>query len=422
MKFLKILAIFFFAVGIFNTCKNNKVDTTKTEALTDEAFQTKLQEQLILAEDGDTIEIPEGKYSFTKTLSLEGKKNITIKGAGIDKTILSFINQTEGAEGINITNCDGITIELFTVQDAKGDNIKLKDCNNVIIRNMNSTWTTGADSTNGSYGYYPVLCKNVLVENCEVSYCSDAGVYVGQSTNVIVRNCYAHHNVAGIEIENCINTDVYDNLAENNAGGILIFDLPKLFQANGRNARIFNNKCLNNNFKNFAKPGAIVGSIPSGTGMIIMATDSADVYNNIFQDNKTVGVSIVSYHITGKPVNDSAYGAYSYAISVHDNQFSRKAVLIPDLKNDLGKLLLATVKSPVDIVYDGASDKSVRGKNGSLPEDKRICIRNNGDIKFMNLNAWKAEGIVDLVKYYDMDITKFDCEIQGILGNNTPTK
>ncbi|MCB0512477.1 MAG: hypothetical protein KDC72_08000, partial [Bacteroidetes bacterium] len=72
MKFLKILAIFFFAVGIFNTCKNNKVDTTKTEALTDEAFQTKLQEQLILAEDGDTIEIPEGKYSFTKTLSLEG--------------------------------------------------------------------------------------------------------------------------------------------------------------------------------------------------------------------------------------------------------------------------------------------------------------------------------------------------------------
>ena len=83
---------------------------------------------------------------------------------------------------------------------------------------------------------------------------------------------------------------------------------------------------------------------------------------------------------------------------------------------------MATAKSPVDIVYDGASDKSVRGKNGSLPEDKRICIRNNGDIKFMNLNAWKAEGIVDLVKYYDMDITKFDCEIQGILGNNTPTK
>ena len=40
-------------------------------------------------------------------------------------------------------------------------------------------------------------------------YCADAGVYVGQSTNVTIRHYYAHHNVAGIEIENCINSDVY---------------------------------------------------------------------------------------------------------------------------------------------------------------------------------------------------------------------
>lgn len=419
MSILNKLAILLLATTMLVSCKNGKKEANTEGFKLDEAFQKKLQEEFILVEDGDTVEIPAGKFLFSKSLSLEGKKNITIRGAGTDKTILSFYGQTEGAEGINITNCNGITVEGFTIQDAKGDNLKLKSCRDVIIRNMNSTWTTGADTANGNYGYYPVECVNVLLEKCEVSYCADAGVYVGQSINVIVRNCHAHHNVAGIEIENCINSDVYDNLSENNAGGILIFDLPKLFQANGRNARVFNNKCINNNFKNFGKPAMIVSSIPSGSGMIIMATDSVDVFNNIITDNKTVGIAIVSYYITGKELNDSTYGPYSYAISVHNNTITRKGTLVPDLKSDLGKLMVATAKSPVDIVYDGASDKKHRDANGNLPSDKRICIKDNGDVKFMNLNAWKAKNATDIIKTYDTDITKFNCSIEGIIGSIT---
>ncbi len=56
-------------------------------------FEKKLQTQLILAEDGSTIDIDAGTYFLTKSLSLEGKKNITLRGKGIDKTILSFKNQ-----------------------------------------------------------------------------------------------------------------------------------------------------------------------------------------------------------------------------------------------------------------------------------------------------------------------------------------
>jgi len=419
MKVVQKFSLLLLTIVMLASCKSGKKDADTSGFKVDEAFQKKLQEEFILVEDGGTIEIPAGKYLFTKSISLEGKNNITIKGAGIDKTILSFFGQTEGAEGINVTNCKGITIEGFSIQDAKGDNLKLKGCTDVIIRNMNSTWTTGADTANGNYGYYPVECENVLLEKCEVSYCADAGVYVGQSKNVIVRNCYAHHNVAGIEIENCINSDVYDNLSENNAGGILIFDLPKLFQANGRNARVFNNKCINNNFKNFGKPGMIVSSIPSGSGMIIMATDSVDVYDNIITDNKTVGIAIVSYFMTGKELNDTTYGPYCYSISIHNNNITRKGTLIPDLKSDLGKLMVATAKSPVDIVYDGASDKRVRDANGNLPQDKKICIRENGDIKFMNLNAWKAKSATEIIKTYDTDITKFDCTMAGILGSNS---
>ncbi|MEZ4880210.1 MAG: parallel beta-helix domain-containing protein [Chitinophagales bacterium] len=306
MKQLNILILIITFFSIIS-CKNQGNKSSNENFSFDEKIQKEFQEKFILVEDGGTVELPAGNFLLDKTLSIEGKKNITIKGAGKDKTILSFLGQIAGAEGINITNCDGVTMENLTVQDAKGDNIKLKGCKNVVLRNLNSTWTTGADSTNGNYGYYPVECTNVLVEKCEVSYCADAGVYVGQSTNVIVRNCYAHHNVAGIEIENCINSDIYDNLAEDNSGGILVFDLPKLFQPNGRNAKLFNNTVKNNNFPNFAKPGSIVGEVPAGSGIIIMATDSVDVFGNTITDHKTAGISIVSYLMTERPINDSTY-------------------------------------------------------------------------------------------------------------------
>ncbi len=418
MSKLMLLVVIVFITLSFESCKGGKKagDTSFTY---DEKIEKEFQEKLILVEDGGTVEFPAGKFLFKKALSMEGKNNVTIKGAGADKTILSFLGQTEGAEGINITNCRNVSVEGFTIQDAKGDNLKLKGCDGVHIHHMNSTWTTGADTSNGNYGYYPVECKNVLMEYCEVSYCADAGVYIGQSTNVTIHHCYAHHNVAGIEIENCINSDIYKNKAENNSGGILVFDLPKLFQPNGRNARVFDNDIIGNNFANFGKPGSIVASIPPGSGMIIMATDSVDIFNNRIIDSKTVGCAIVSYYTTGKQINDSTYGPYCHTVSIHDNTFSRKAMLVPALDTDFGKLALAACKSPVDIVYDGASEKELHDSNGNLPEGKKICIRNNGDVKFINMNFWKAKDLKDVLNTYDKDIAKFDCSYTGINGNNT---
>ncbi|MBK8672432.1 MAG: right-handed parallel beta-helix repeat-containing protein [Bacteroidetes bacterium] len=418
MKNKIFLVIMLFPFFLVTSCKENKSSNANQKFEYSEEFEKKLQEQLILVEDGGTVEIPAGNYLFKKALSVEGKNNITIKGAGKDKTILSFLGQTDGAEGLNVSNCNNIVIEDFTIQDAKGDNLKIKGCDGVKVLKMNSTWTTGADTSNGNYGYYPVECKNVLIEDCEVSYCADAGVYVGQSTNVIVRKCYAHHNVAGIEIENCINSDIYQNKAENNSGGILVFDLPKLFQANGRNARVWDNDCINNNFKNFAKPGSIVAMIPPGSGMIIMATDSVDIFNNRFTDNKTIGIGIVSYFITGKPVNDTAYGPYCHTIYIHDNIFKRK-VMIPDLTSELGKLITGGFKSSMDIIVDGSADPKIRDANGQVPADKKICIQNNGDIKFGNVNFWQVKDQKDVFNHLDRDISKFDCTHTKIMGNNT---
>ncbi len=55
--------------------------------------EKKIQTQMILAKDGSTVEITEGVFQLTKSLSMEGKKNIVIRGKGMDKTILSFKNR-----------------------------------------------------------------------------------------------------------------------------------------------------------------------------------------------------------------------------------------------------------------------------------------------------------------------------------------
>ena len=162
-------------------------------------FEKEIQTQFILAESGDTISIPKGTYPILGSLSLEGKENIVIMGQGMYNSILSFRNQTDGAEGLKITNCKNISLVDFAVEDSKGDAIKTQDINGITFTRVRAEWTNGPDEKNGAYGLYPVLCENVIIEESKAIGASDAGIYVGQSTNIIVRNSEVYHNVAGIE-------------------------------------------------------------------------------------------------------------------------------------------------------------------------------------------------------------------------------
>jgi len=63
-------------------------------------FEKALQTQFILATDGDVIELDEGNFQIAGSLSLEGKKKITIRGKGMDKTVLSFKIKPRGLRGL----------------------------------------------------------------------------------------------------------------------------------------------------------------------------------------------------------------------------------------------------------------------------------------------------------------------------------
>ncbi|MFN4145977.1 MAG: parallel beta-helix domain-containing protein [Runella sp.] len=372
-------------------------------------FQKQLQRKLILAEDGSTITLDEGVFTLTGSISLEGKKNIIIRGAGMDKTILSFKGQTEGAEGLRVSNAENIALENFTVQDAKGDAIKTMNVAGIVFRNVKTEWTGEPKSSNGAYGLYPVMCQNVLIEGCVAIGASDAGIYVGQSKNIVVRNCKAYRNVAGIEIENSLMADVYDNEATENTGGLLVFDLPDLVQKKGGNVRLFNNHVHHNNFPNFAPKGNIVATVPQGTGVLILATNQVEVFNNRILNNNSIGTGIISYYITENPIKDSLYYPYPTGIYIHDNVYARDRVRYQG-KGRLGMLFrykLRFGKNVPDIVYDGIVDEKTL-ENGQVKPEARICIQNNQNATFVNLDA------ANNFKNVSKDVQPYNCSLSPL--------
>ena len=344
---------------------------------------TEIQEALILANSGDIIRITEGLYELEDSLSID-VDGLILEGEGINKTILSFKNQLSGAQGLSVTS-DKVTLRDFAVEDAKGDAIKVKGVNDISFIRVRTEWTNGPDELNGAYGLYPVESKNVLIDSCVAIGASDAGIYVGQSENIIVKNSRAEYNVAGIEIENSYYADVHNNHAENNTGGILVFDLPDIPQQGGHHVRVFKNKSINNNTDNFAPEGNIVGEVPRGTGIIIQANSHVEIFDNDIGGNDTINIAVVTYSYE---TNDENYYPHPKNIQIHNNRFT-KSGLNPDLQTgELAKILFELSEGDMpDIFWDGLipMKQMIFGQ----PTQEKIVLNENGDATFLTINPIK---------------------------------
>ncbi|ABI77923.1 putative lipoprotein [Hyphomonas neptunium ATCC 15444] len=334
-------------------------------------FGATLQAALIAAKPGETILLPEGVFQLTDGLSLD-VDGVTLRGAGQEKTILDFTGQEGAGEGLLVTSDDVLLMD-FGVRNTKGDGIKSKGADQIIYRYLTVEWTGGPDEANGAYGVYPVESKNVLVENVTVRAASDAGIYVGQSDNIIVRNSVVEYNVAGIEIENSMNADVYGNIARNNTGGILVFDLPDLPVSGGNSTRIFDNEIIENNTRNFAPAGNIVASVPSGTGVIVMANRNVHVFDNNFDNNRSAHVLIMSY---SEPFTDETYNPLPRDLVLRDNDYGAGG---DDPQGDLAPLAAALGGQLPAIVWDGV-DRWGEGE----PQAMNIAVEEASEVGFIS--------------------------------------
>lgn len=310
--------------------------------------QERLQTALLDARPGDVVELAAGRYDLTDGLSLD-VDNVTVKGAGPDATVLSFKGQKGAGEGLLITS-DKVTVRDFAVEDTKGDGVKSKGADQISFINVRVEWTGGPKETNGAYGVYPVSSTNVLIDKVLVRGASDAGIYVGQSKNIVVKRSTAEFNVAGIEIENSMNADVFENTATRNTGGILVFDLPNLPQMGGHSTRLFRNRVVQNDTPNFAPKGNIVANVPQGTGVMIMANRNVHVFENEIDGNQSTAVVLVSYT---QKFDDKSYNPLPRDVVVRNNKIGRNGW---DPKFNGGALVKTMLKSDIPpVVWDGVT-------------------------------------------------------------------
>lgn len=352
----------------------------------------KMVEAMVAAVPGDTIEFGCGFFDLTQTLSLSHSESITIKGCGKDKTVLSFANNVTQQEGVLIDQVNGVVIQDLTVADSSGNGFELRSVNHGTLSRVRAIWSSGGgrfatnpisasnyktrlsvgctdpatqnpdvpehflgDTTSpdytvspksGRYGIYPVASDGILIEDSESVGASDAGIYVGQTNNAIIRNSRSAFNVFGFEIENVNGGEYANNVAECNTGGFLIYDLDGLRQYGDRSLMHGNIARMNNTY-NFTS-GGFVGNVPPGSGMITLAYDRIDIFDNEFSGNNTAGIIHASYELfppgAGRPT-EKRIDFYTEGLHIYRNKFINNGKQLPlptttDIQNqDLARLL-----------------------------------------------------------------------------------
>ncbi|WP_169927277.1 parallel beta-helix domain-containing protein [Labilithrix luteola] len=384
---------------------------------------------------GAVIVLGQGTFAMTNQVTIR-ENGIHLIGQGIDATTLDFKTATAQTNGVDVVGNDFL-VQGLTVRDSKKDGIRVESSERVTFRAVKATWSTPESSTNGAYGIYPVKSKFVLVENSFAERAADAGLYVGQCQNAVVRNNTVTGNVAGLEIENTEFADVSGNTAENNTTGIVVFDLPGN-PIPGRDVNIHDNIIRNNNGKNFAA-GGTVASVPVGTGTFAMASRRVQIANNTYQNNNTVDIGLVSglvieqnkvlwslpktslvgdwqdlnllpgFDANGNPVNDQVSTFRLENIVVSGNKHSGSGTA-PDLANPLqiGLVLSIIYKGqPVDsIVYDTI------GETDLTTNDNHICVGGNTNGSFGSLDLAKQAqtlGTSPVLRFSGPPFGQFNC-------------
>lgn len=266
-----------------------------------------IQDAVDASQPGDTVIVMPGIYNETLALDVS---QLTLIGVHTDSTRAVLDGQGVLSDGMVGSGSD-LVIEGFEVRNYTANGLMIDLATNITFRDLHVEDT-------GLYGVYPVEVVGVVVEGTTVIGARDAGIYVGQSKDIVVRGNTVHGNVTGIEIENSVNALVEDNDVYDNAGGVLVFLLPNNPSKLSKGCIVQNNRIYNNNHVNFADPNAIVSTVPSGTGIMILAADDVRVTQNDILNNKSMGIAVIGletlfggdkeYDVDPTPENNWIYG------------------------------------------------------------------------------------------------------------------
>ncbi|NVK25104.1 MAG: hypothetical protein HWE10_09270, partial [Gammaproteobacteria bacterium] len=157
---------------------------------------------MIASKSGDiTVVLPEGTFHMNSSLRVDMSlypdiTSLTLMGYGIDKTILSFTETEETvSDSVHFSSANGLELAHFTVVDSGKNAFLVDESDGVYMHHLGAIWPGDPDKGNGAYGLYPVESTNVIVEDSFAFGSADAGIYVGQTNNIVVRRTFAIQNV-----------------------------------------------------------------------------------------------------------------------------------------------------------------------------------------------------------------------------------
>ena len=323
-----------------------------------------IQDAVNKAEPGDVILIHPGTYKESVYID---KDDITLRGVVVDGEWPVMEGEGKLNDAV-LYSGNGVTVEWLTIQHYKGNAIMGQAGNNYVIR-YNRVIDTGV------YGIFPQLGKNGLVEYNTLSGIEDAAIYVGMCDNVVVRNNEVFENVAGIEIENTRHAIVENNYAHNNTAGLLVFITPGLPIKTAYDIILRNNFVVNNNTENFGEPGSLVGKVPKGIGVVIMAADDVIVEGNQISGNQTAGIVVTDLSFVTDIASDPESEPNPDRIAVLDN-----------LMFDNGADPVAEIKAAMLTKFKRRGP-DVLANLGSAQEPDN-CIRNKEMYVTFGLDKW----------------------------------
>ena len=115
---------------------------------------------MVEAGPGDIIQFECGYFELTSALQIINNEDITIKGCGRDKTVLSF-KQSNTPEGILGVNVHGLWIEDLTVLDTGGNGFELRGVDQARLSRVRAIWSSGG----GREGPDPINADNVFADD-----------------------------------------------------------------------------------------------------------------------------------------------------------------------------------------------------------------------------------------------------------------
>jgi parallel beta-helix repeat protein len=248
---------------------------------------TTIQAAVDAANPGDTVRLPPGTYHENVLVT---KDNITIEGSAgsiLDGTGLP------GTSGITVRSLtplvrsNGFRLTGLQIQNYSRNGVILVRVDNYVIDH-------GVYINNDAYSIFPIRSSHGLIEFNRVSGSNDTGIYIGQSSDAVIRKNHITDCTVGINVEVSLNITVQDNKAMDNTIGMAALVLPGLSVTETTNIQIDGNLFMRNNRPNpVTYPADILSQLPSGVGLLIFGADHVTVTDNRVSDNNSVGIAVI---------------------------------------------------------------------------------------------------------------------------------